>query len=163
MRLHLDVFGDVQMSRELILNGDRGRDLSSALESVLGLWRDEVRTNFQSQGAHASGGWKPLAPSTKARKRASKDATVRKNWDSILFATEDLYNSLTRAGAKYAIADISDGELTYGTSRPFAGVHQNGGGHVPQRRVVELTEQTRADSIRILQDYLMTGRVRGRF
>jgi phage gpG-like protein len=149
--LHIELAGDVQLSRRFLTIQDNVRDLRPAMRQVLDYWRSEEREQFDSLGGHASGGWLTLAPATIARKRASSDATTRGNATRQLHATETLRKSLTVEGAEYSIGEVDEDGVTFGTSVPYAGIHQTGGAHIPQRRPLEFTEEARAHSMRILQ------------
>jgi phage gpG-like protein len=149
--LHLELAGDVQLSRRFLTVQDNVRDLRPAMRQVLDYWRSKQREQVDSLGGHASGGWLTLAPATIARKRSSSDVTTRGNATRQLHATETLRKSLTVEGAEYSIGEVDEDGVTFGTSVPYAGIHQTGGAHIPQRRPLELNEPARAHSMRILQ------------
>src|SRR5262245_49989015 len=71
---------------------------------------------FTSKGRRGGGSWKKLA-----------DRTIQnKGHDTILRDTDDLYNSLTWIGAKYQVLKIDKDSLEFGTTRPYAQIHQMG-------------------------------------
>lgn len=157
MLLELDVFGDVQVSRDLLRLGDRAVDATPAFRQILAELADHEREQFDSSGRHGSGGWEPLTDATKAAKAASPDPTVRSNAEKVLKATEALYDSLTgRDDGGDAIRHASDDTMIFGTSVPYARFHQLGEG-VPQRRPVELADRHRAQLVKTLQRYVLTG------
>lgn len=155
MRVVLDISGDVQLNRELVGVSGRGQDMRPAFAAVLDLWRSETTEQFATEGQHASGGWAPLKPATVAAKRRKGQRP------EILRATDALMRSLTVPGDPNEIARMTETELDYGSKLPYAGVHQNPkpGNPLPQRRPVALTERARANSVKIIQRYLMTGEV----
>jgi hypothetical protein len=153
VRIIFEVAGDVQLNRDIVRVGQRAQDMTPAFEQVADLWISETRTQFATEGRHASGGWKPL-------KQATIDAKRRQNLrPEILRAHDDLLHSLTVRGDTNMVLTITPGELDYGSKLPYAEVHQRPkpGNPLPQRRPVEFTESARRDTIKILQRFLLTG------
>lgn len=149
MRLLFEVDGDVQIERTLLRMAGRTDDMSDGLQLVADSFLHAEERQFASQGGYASGGWKPLAPSTLIRKaRAGLDSRI-------LHATGDLRASLTRRGGDH-IQIVTPSSLVFGSSVPYGKFHQLGQG-VPRRRPVELTEGDRRESIRILQRAIVEG------
>lgn len=70
---------------------------------------------------------------------------ARKGHATILVETGALADSLSQDNAAFAIRQIiDDGDtkgLIFGTSRPFAAVHQHGGGRIPQRKFLGFSEE----------------------
>jgi len=87
---------------------------------------------FSSQGRRGGGMWKPLADST----------VYKKGHSTILVDTKDLMRSLTVPKATYQILNIDNDGIEFGTSRPWAFVHQYGDrrGHVPRRQFLKFTQ-----------------------
>lgn len=146
----LSISGDVQVSRRLERFAERA-------ESARPLWANIIRylerlseQQFSSQGKF-SGGWWPLADST----------VQRKGHDTILLDTGRLWDSLTGGNAD-SIREIGDDAMAFGTTVPYAGVHQTGGDpHPTQRRPVELTEGHRRTVMKRLQRWIQSGEVMG--
>jgi phage gpG-like protein len=159
MRLDIDVYGDVQLSREMLRFSGRNLDASPAFRAVATLLRRSEKRQFTSRGRHASGGWAKLAPATIAAKRRSKDPRVRANATRILRATDELMRSLTvkRDGAHTEV--VQPHQLVFGTQVDYAKYHQKGEG-VPRRRPLELRGRDRTEMVKQIQRWLMTGRVR---
>lgn len=155
MRINLDIAGDRQLSRELLRVGERGQDMRPAFTAIGTFWLDETREQFNTEGGHASGGWKPLAPET-VRRKALAGLDPR-----ILRATGALFTSLTERGRKGSLLRITKNELRFGSTLPYAAVHQRpkASNRLPQRRPVELTEAARKESVRILQRWIVTGKL----
>jgi len=72
---------------------------------------------FKSGGRRGGGSWKKLSPETVRRKGGDT---------RILRHTDALYASLTEPGAPFQILGITKYGLDFGTSRPWAFVHQYG-------------------------------------
>jgi len=121
-------------------------------QELLKLLRQISTVQFLTEGAHGSGGWPALAQSTIDKKKAAGQSP----W--IERASEDLFNSLTGDG-RGSIADVSSDWLRYGTSIPYAGFQQSGTRHMPQRRLVQLTEEERKEFVRVVQRFLVTGEI----
>lgn len=153
MRIELDVAGDKQLAREVLRLGDRAVDATPAFAKVVTDLAEHERRQFETEGGLASGGWTPLAASTIAAKRAA-GLDPR-----ILRATGALYRSLTQplGGGSDAIREVRPDEMRFGTSLRYARFHQLGTDRMPQRREIELRERDRADVVKTLQRYILTG------
>jgi phage gpG-like protein len=154
VRIVLEISGDKQLSRDLLRVGDRAVHAKPALEEIADYWMRLTTLQFDTEGRHASGGWKPLKEETVRRKQLA-------NLDPrILRATGALFGSLTSRGDGNQILDVTETELAYGSRLPYAGAHQNPrpGSRLPQRRPVELTESARRETVKILQRHIFAGR-----
>lgn len=116
---------------------------------------------FSTEGAYASGGWKPLSAAYLAAK------TARGLDPRILHATLAMEKSLTIRGAPGQVRRITRDEMVVGTSVkskkgfPYPAVHQNPvTSPLPRRRPIELRPQDRIDWVKRLQTYLIYGLVR---
>jgi phage gpG-like protein len=147
----LSIHGDVQVSRRLERFAHRAGDASPLWHNIIEyLERAEVR-QFNSQGATGSGGWKPLASTTKEYKRlAGLDPRI-------LHATLALRDSLTKGGGD-AVRVVTDQSMGFGTTVPYARFHQLGEG-VPMRKPLELTEGQRKTIAKRIQRWIVTGDV----
>lgn len=153
VRLNLDVFGDQQISRELLRFAKRGTDMSPAFKIIADDFLDIEKRQFTSAGRYGSGGWRPLAPSTVAYK-------ARRGLDPrILHATLRLRKSLTQRSGPDVIRKISNDEMFVGTRVKYARHHQHGAprANLPQRRPVELPDRDRKNWMKILQRFLVEG------
>jgi phage gpG-like protein len=151
VRIVFEISGDRQIERELLRIGDRAADASPAFDRIIDLWASETAQQFQSEGAHASGGWAPLAPSTLARKRTLFGG------GRILHETGTLESSLTDRGDPNMIVQISRDEVAWGSRVGYEKFHQTGTSRMPRRRPVEFTEAARRETVRILQRWFITG------
>lgn len=149
----LSVDGDVQVSRRLERFAERADNATPLWFNIMQYLVGAEKRQFNSQGGTGSGGWAPLAQSTKDQK-AAQGLDPR-----ILHATLRLRNSLTSMGGGDAVRIVEDDFMAFGTTVPYAGFHQRGAG-VKQRRPVELTEGQRKTIAKRMQRWLVTGDVR---
>lgn len=153
MRLDLETFGEKQFSREILRVGHNAQDMRPAFDEVHELFVDVETKQFSTQGGAYSGGWKPLAGATKARKR-------RLNLDPrILHATLRLRKSLTNKTHVDHVYRVSPDEMVVGTRVPYAGPHQKprSGSGLPRRRPIEFNDRVRQSILKILQRHLLGG------
>lgn len=164
MELRLEIFGDVQLSRDLLRFRERGMDMRPVFHNLADDFLDIETRQFESEGRYASGGWQPLTPDYLAWK-------VRHDLDPrILHATLAMRNSLTVRGAPGQVRRITRDEMFVGTDVrskrgfPYPAVHQNPKrSPLPRRRPVELREADRDNWVKQVQYYLVYGLVgRGR-
>lgn len=146
--------GDVQVARRLERFAARAEDASPLWHAITDYLQRIEQVQFQSEGKF-SGGWYPLAPSTVAAK----------GHDRILYLTGRLWESLT-GGNGDSIRVIEEDFMAFGTTVPYAGVHQHGtlrqgvgDGSIPQRRPVELSEGQRKSIAKRCQRWIVTGDV----
>lgn len=151
MQLRLEVFGDVQLSRDLTRWAHAAEDMSPAFADIYDDFRKVERRQFDSEGSYGSGGWAPLRPSTVASRSGSAHPILR----SVGADSGRLRRSLTTKGARDAIARLTSDELVMGTKTPYAQFHQRGTKHMPRRRIVELTEADKKRWAKIIQAYLV--------
>jgi len=90
---------------------------------------------FFSSGRRGGGSWKRLSPVTIQRREQQGIYG-----DSILFATGQLFDSLTERSAKWQVKYIGKERMEFGTKRPNAWMHQEGyqfpsKGNRPGRRI----------------------------
>lgn len=152
--IEIDVAGDVQLSRELLRFAGRITDASPAFEAIADDLREIETEQFDSQGGRSSGGWRALKASTVAAKSAA-------GLDSrILHATLAMRKSFTDKSDPAHVEKVTKDSLTFGSSDPKAGIHQQGssdGAHPPQRRPLELTTMDREGIVKKLQRFMVEG------
>lgn len=152
MRLDLETFGEKQFSREILRIGKNAEDMTPAFDQVHELFLDVQTKQFSTQGGAYSGGWKPLAPSTKARK-----ARLRLD-PRILHATLRLRRSLTEAGHPDHVYRTTKDSMFVGSSVPYGAVHQKPkSSPLPRRRPVQFSDAVRVEILKILQRHIMGG------
>lgn len=105
----------------------------------------ELHLKYFDTEAGPDGPWQPLAPYTVAKKGHAV----------ILYEESLLKNSLSQETAQYAVRTMNPVELLFGTSRPWAWVHQFGNGKIPQRQHTGLTEETVDDVASAVADELV--------
>lgn len=153
MRILLEVAGQTQIDRELLRLGSRAVDAEPAFVAIGKLLIQETKVQFDTEGHHASGGWKPLAPATVAAKRSGSYRP------QILQRTGALLDSLTVPDDANMVFKASPDELVYGTRLPYGVLHQLGTRRMPRRRPLEFTEETKRAVVKILQGWFFDGRL----
>lgn len=147
------VFGETQLERTLLRVSSRTLNALPAFEGIESSLENQAEAQFDSEGGRASGGWAPLAPSTiEFKSRAGYPL-------DILRRTDDLKDSLTRGSSSGAIRQVSPQMLVFGSSIDYGEYHQSGTSKMPRRRPFELTNTDRVGAVRVLQTYIMTGKV----
>lgn len=134
------------------LNGvaARSTDLSPALEAIGHYLMGSINRNFERGGRPNK--WAGLAPSTiKDRARHGYGPTP------ILVRSGLLKNSLTVPGAPKQIFRVGPRSLKFGTRVKYYPYHQYGTDTIPQRIMVTLQRQDRAQVGRIINTFIRTG------
>lgn len=149
-RLTLSFYGDVQLDRTLARFGDAVSDARPAWEAITRRFVALEKRQFSTEGAAASGGWAPLSANYAEWKAAHYPGKT------ILRRTDDLYHSLTRRPLPIEVHEPTF--MAIGSDVGYGEYHQHGGGNLPQRRPVELTEDTRREWVKILQRFIVTGK-----
>lgn len=149
-RLTTTVYGEDIIIRDLLRFSSRGLHAEPAFYAIGEDMMDEVEANFDTEGAHASGGWAPLAAAT-VKAKAAQNLDPR-----ILHATLEMRRSLTEHDANNILIARSN-ELIFGTKDPKAGFHQRGTVDMPQRRPLEFTELAKRGFVKTLQRYIVEG------
>lgn len=155
MRFTFEISGDKLIEREILRVGAHARDARPAFAVIADFMMGETRRQFDSQGAYASGGWKPLKPAT-VRAKARRGLDPR-----ILHATGALRRSLTRRGDTNQLLELRPDEMRFGSRLVYAAAHQRPRptSPLPQRRPLEFTERAKRQIIRTLQRWIVTGEV----
>lgn len=146
----IEFAGEVQLSRVLSRVTDRAQNLRPFLDRIGEYLREVAQEQFESEGGR-SRAWRPLSPGYAAQKLA------RFGQRSILVATGDLRDSLSRTGGRHIEQVIGEDSLKFGTSVPYASYHQGGTERMPQRRILDLVEDDRQHIMRDLQRHLFEG------
>ena len=112
------------------------RDMKPVFERVsLDMLRIENLV-FRSQGRRGGGSWKRLTPGTLRQKGMYQIFYTKyalPTYNKPGFGNDTLVNSLTKLGARYQIRHVDKEGLYFGTSRPFAKLHQEGSLNLPAR------------------------------
>lgn len=146
MKLKYEVVGHKQLSRNLRLFVGKMENLSDFFREGIDIIESRTDDVFASQGANVekAGRWPALADSTlKARKNRWGYYKKTPNNPGILRWTGNLQTKRAK--------NISDafGELTFGA--PYGIYHQKGGGKLPQRVVIDLSNTTNELIVKALQ------------
>jgi hypothetical protein len=149
--IDIEVFGDKQISRHLLRFGERAVRATPLWNSLYRDLQNIERIQFLTEGAHGSGSWAPLAPSTVA----DKEKRGLPPW--ILRASEVLFNSLTGRGALGQIREIGPDFMRFGSEIPYGIYHQHGTVHMPMRKVIDITELERVAIVKKIQMFLVRG------
>lgn len=153
MRLDFDVYGDEQISRELLRFSAYASNAQPAFHQIAGDMAEQIGEQFATEGQRGSGGWAPLEEATVLAKAAA-------GLDPhILQATGGLMRSLTGEGDDH-IRRITDDSLIFGSADPKGQYHQKGTSKMPARRPVDFTELDRRGFVRTLQRYIVEGVLR---
>jgi phage gpG-like protein len=153
LRIRVEGYGETIVDRELVKFHDRLDSPMEALKLVAKMLREIVEQQFASEGAHASGGWPPLAASTIQQKAAlGLDP-------HILVATGDLRESLTNKHSPNAIERLLGDTLVFGSKVEYGIYHQSSRPRkrLPYRPPIALTQQDKAEIVRELQKTLAHG------
>lgn len=146
VQLNFKVSGATQLSRNLRLFVEKLSNLKEFFDEALTIVEGRSNALFGAQGRNVekAGPWPPLAPSTiKARERRWGYYKRNPSNPSVLRWTGALQDSRAR--------QVSDrfGRLEW--TMPYAPYHQEGGGTLPRRVIVDLSNPTNAEIVRALQ------------
>jgi phage gpG-like protein len=153
IRLTGTVEGVAQLDRALGMILAAAENFSTAFEAL----GDELLLIEQEQFlAEGYGEWPALKPSYQARKQQLFGS------QTILRATDRLYESMTIRGAPDNVWRIEPLQAAFGTSTPYAIWHQRGTGVMPARPVISLREEDNRRLMRVVQRHLIaTGQTAG--
>lgn len=135
MRVDIRVTGVRQAARRLDGLGDRAGDMRLAFHEIAGELMAGERRQFTSQS-----GWRPLAASTRERKRR-QGKSLR-----VLHDSGSLERALTTRGAPGQLLDVKPDSVRFGIKGGRSDVyygrfHEHGKG-VPRRQIVVVTRRT---------------------
>ena len=150
-RIAFDFYGDVQLERTIDRTIDRAEDASPAWEAIANSLVRAERRQFATEGGYASGGRAPLSPAYAAWKARHYPGKP------ILERTGRLKASLTER--PLGVEVIRPHSAILGSHVPYGLHHQRGGGRPPPRRPVELPESIRREWVKIVQRWIVTGKV----
>ena len=149
LAVHMEVLGDVVLSRRFMRVAENASDLSGPFSTILDAWEDWTGEQFDSEGGTFGTPWEPLADSTIERKAAGGAA----NPAQILVDTGAL--ALSLQGGPGGVRNVGPDEAEWGTRDPNAMWHhgrdRSSGNPVPRRPIFEPTEAHRRWSISVLQ------------
>lgn len=159
MKITLEILGEKIVERDMLRITDRANDLRPVFEVLANDFYRIETEQFDSEGAYASGGWKPLTAAYLKDK-------VRRGYDHrILHRTKAMRNSLTRMGARGSVRRIRAETMELGTSItnkkgfPYPKVHQTPRRGQARRRPVEFREADKRSWVKAVQRFVVTGDV----
>jgi phage gpG-like protein len=151
--LQIESHGEQLVARTFMRFADDVEVPRAALEEVADEMRRITKQQFETEGGHASGGWKPLTEMRREFKR-------RHGLDPhILRATNALMRSLTEKFASGAIERLSGDSLVFGSAVRYGIYHQSSQPRsvMPFRPPVALTAEDKRRIIKSVQAALISG------
>jgi phage gpG-like protein len=154
VRLNLSVYGDEQISRELLRFSAYVGHPRPAFEKIRDDLEEQLAEQFATEGSRGGEHWEPDKESTLAAKAA---AGLR---PEVLQATGKLLDSFTANTHGEGIRTITDDAFVFGSKVAYGAAHQKGTKTgLPARPILSLKETDRRSYVRTLQKYVTTGRV----
>lgn len=150
---HATITGDRRVTRLLEEMADRASGVEDAWPRVGDVIAGAMREQFRTEGAHLNGKqWAPLSPKYLAWK-------LRKNLrPERLRATDNMRISLT-SRPLMAVEEYRRMSATFGTDDKKAGFHQHGTSLMPQRRIINVTDDLADDVNSVLARYIFENRL----
>lgn len=149
-------YGEKQVDRTFAFMNGRVSDAQPAFRLMYDFVRGVERRQFLSRGARGGRKWRDTTPETKAAKARRGSRHV----NDVLRDTDDLFRSLTRKRDRNATVRITPDSFLFRTNISYAEPHQKGGTPgPPQRRILSLTKADRSELPRILQAWIVNGRL----
>lgn len=146
VKIQIETLGTENLIRSFTRIGQYLNDLSDPFRTIASHFWSINEENFQAEGKPER--FKPLSPAYEQWK--SKRYPGKK----IMQLTGRLYESLTaenQADSQDTVFIVTKTFAELGTKVPYAEAHQNGSGHLPQRKVVQITDKHRVVWGRIVQ------------
>lgn len=141
VRMYVEAFGDVVISRRFLRVGDHASDFSPAFESILDQFEDWTGEQFSSRGAEFGTPWDELTDATIARKSELGAADP----EQPLVLTGAL--ALSLQGGPGGVNEVGPEEASWGTRNEDAMWHQgrrrSATNPVPRRPIFEPDEAKR--------------------
>lgn len=133
-----------KVSPEDLVAAVRGADFTQAFGQVTEVLEDDHERRLLAAVSPEGAPHPPLAP-----------ATIEKKGHGLILREHDyLLESISDGSGRYAVRQyVDEGEektLKFGTTRPFAGVHQHGTARVPQRRFLGVSSDAKEKIKQIL-------------
>lgn len=152
MNISVEVEGVHELRKAFTKVENAADDLTPVWKDVQKEFFEIEKEQFQSGGAKgASGKWKDLSPAYEKIKTALYGTFALLS--GVLRATHDLYKSLTRKTGD-TVEIFEKQEAAFGTSLLRGKYHQEGGGRLPQRKVIDLSGSQKRRIGRVLTKHL---------
>lgn len=146
----MTMVGEAQLARAFDILADDARDLRDPLQRTHEHLRQVIGEQFQSEGGHGGHHWQALSD-TYAERKAER-------WGDglpILVASGDLRTAwLARQPLELSTHRLVMGPREGSDEEAKTLGHQTGAGHLPARRIVDLTLGDRRGIDRIFVEYL---------
>lgn len=149
VRIAFEVSGERQFDRIFQRFDEDLRDITPIADEIRDEFWEIEKEQFQSGGAKgASGKWKPLSPAYEKEKiaRYGTFAIIA----GVLRATDAMYKSMTSQTGDTVYQKSRD-QIVIGTSLARAKYHQDGGGRLPQRKVIDFSDEQRRQLTKRIQ------------
>ena len=129
-KIGFSVHGEDQYVRGFEATAEELRDLSEPLSNIGKMLRHDVAEQFLTEGAAGlHGRWRQLNPSYERWKR-------EQGYDGPILVRE---GDMLRAATDKRSVTVTPQRMIYEIDDPKAAYHQDGSGHLPQRRLVDLS------------------------
>lgn len=156
VQIKFAIQGEQQISRAFLALEHEVADLSTPLDRMADVILDSVREQFDTEGRSGLGfPWSPLSPAYAAWKRAHYGPRP------ILVRTGGMKGELLN---KQQTVSIVGNVMTYephGGRAEVAAYHQDGSGHLPQRKIVALTTAQKTLAVdRVFSEWLLEVRTK---
>jgi len=126
---------------------ERLRDLRPAWRSLLPYLRRATERTFASLGGRIGEAWAPLS------REYERWKVVRYPGKPILRASDEMFDSLVNETGD-SVMDIERQTFSYGTRNRKAKYHQKGGGRLPRRKMLAVTDEDRREIKVIVRAHL---------
>ena len=147
--LEFNVVGEEQLQRSFSRFGEDVEDASEAFREIAKDFREKLMpAQFNTQGSHGGSGWPPLSPNYAAWKAKNYPGAP------ILVRSGLLRESLEKNNA-YSIVDIQPKSMNIGSRVNYAIFHQQGTRKLPQRKIIQLSEEDKTRWTKIVHVWLL--------
>lgn len=153
INLRWTVWGDDVIERELLRFQSRAVDMRPAFVALREDIMDEVRQNFDTEGAAGGEKWAPLQDSTIEAKLSAGLPPA------ILHATLALRDSLIDRENDNQVFITNADSMMFGSQVDYGGFHQRGTKHMPARKPLQFTEPSKVMFMKTLQRYMVEGSI----
>lgn len=113
-------------------------DLRPAYRTIIEYLRKATERQFSSEGSRSGDPWQPLS------RAYAEWKAIAYPGKPILRATDAMFKSLVGKTTD-SVERITKTYLTYGTRRKYARYHQKGGGRLPKRKILAVTDADRRE------------------
>lgn len=140
------MLGDVVLARGISRYGDAVRDFSPVWDQIRIDFHRIEEEQFSSEGARSGHPWAPLSPTYEA-------------WKTKHFPGRSILQLTGQMWGEFAVGvgmqtEITPMKLTMEPSMQRAVYHQQGTRTMPQRKVVDLTEEDKMGWIKMIHNYI---------